>query len=246
MLSAALDLENDLSIPLTSDPSFASAIPRFLGQERVGGGREGGGGASGPPALHGLPALRRETAFLGSRPPASTAAAGHRGTSSWAQSPGSGGDSCSWLDLGSVGLWLKRFSLFLEARGPIADGLCPVPWGLWAVRPASSGLVRALTAQGRPWAGAVVLARSCFAPCLASARAVRPQDCPDPSPAWKISGTLLGGWPPAGDILRLSWPGRQLLPRALVFPGRWLTSAEPRWARLLCGGPGRPFCPQRR
>lgn len=43
MLSAALDLENDLSIPLTSDPSFASAIPRFLGQERVGGGEKGAG-----------------------------------------------------------------------------------------------------------------------------------------------------------------------------------------------------------
>ena len=76
MLSAALDLENDLSIPLTSNPSFAPATSRFLGREGVGG-REGGGGASGPPALHGLPAVR--TAFLGSRPPASAAAAGHRG-----------------------------------------------------------------------------------------------------------------------------------------------------------------------
>lgn len=43
MLSAALDLENDPSIPLTSDPSFASAIPRFLGQERWGGGEKGAG-----------------------------------------------------------------------------------------------------------------------------------------------------------------------------------------------------------
>ena len=134
-----------------------------------------------------------------------------------------------------MGLWLKRFALFLEARGPIADGLCPVPWGLWEVRPARSGPVRALKAQGRPWAGAVVLARSCFGPCLAPARAVWPQDCPDPSPAWKISGTLLRGWPQAGDILRLSWPGWQLLLRALFFPGPWLTSSEPRWARLPCG-----------